>query len=497
MARTLSTQVTAALVAIGALVVAAPGAAAGTGFVVGSGTAITVPTGDVGGPPAKATPFPSTIDVAGRPAGVTDLDVQLLGLDHTWPADLDVLLVGPQGQQVTLMSDAGADNAVADVDLVFDDEAAGPLPDNQVIASGIYRPTNYAPTTDTYPAPAPAGTSSSSLAGFDGTDPNGQWKLYVVGDSHSGSGEFSGGWELRITTVDPPVAPTLTSPVSGTVNTTGVVTFAGTASPGVAVRVTDGSTEVASTLASGSGAWTASLTGVATGSHSYRAVVTDTFGNSSPSPAATVMVDTASPSGSVLVNNGALRTRTPRVTLSLPATDLGSGVTEMRLSNDGVTWSGFETYAPTRPWAFTAANGTKTVRVQFRDAAGNVSSAVSDSIVLDSVAPKVSSTKPGAGARGVTRSMTVVAVASERLSPATVLRATAYLTKAGSSTKVRAKVTYDAATRTIRINPRRDLARRTTYVATITTAVKDEAGNFLDQQSRNGLQSKRWSFTTR
>jgi hypothetical protein len=88
-------------------------------------------------------------------------------------------------------------------------------------------------------------------------------------------------------------------------------------------------------------------------------------------------------------------------------------------------------------------------------------------------------------------------VASERLSSATVLRATAYLTKSGSSTKVRAKVTYDAATRTIRINPRRDLARRTTYVATITTAVKDAAGNFLDQQSRRGLQPKRWSFTTR
>jgi hypothetical protein len=122
---------------------------------------------------------------------------------------------------------------------------------------------------------------------------------------------------------------------------------------------------------------------------------------------------------------------------------------------------------------------------------------VSDSIVLDSVAPKVSTTKPGAGASGVTRSMTVLAVGSERLSSATVLRATAYLTKAGSSTKVRAKVTYDAATRTIRINPRRDLARRTTYVATITTAVKDAAGNFLDQQSRRGLQPKRWSFTTR
>jgi hypothetical protein len=388
------------------------------------------------------------------------------------------------------------------VNVVLDDEAGPLLPETPTdIVSGTYRPTNYnypGQSGDNFQPPAPIlPLTAANLGVFDGTDPNGTWALYAVDDAIADTGGLADGWSLQITTVDPPAAPTLTSPVSGTVNSTGVVTFAGTATPGVAVRVTDGGTEVASTLASGSGAWTASLTGVATGSHSYRAVVTDTFGNSSPSPAATVMVDTASPSGSVLVNNGALRTRTPRVTLSLPATDLGSGVTEMRLSNDGVTWSGFETYAATRPWAFTAANGTKTVRVQFRDAAGNVSSAVSDSIVLDSVAPKVSTIKPGAGASGVTRSMTVVAVASERLSSATVLRATAYLTKSGSSTKVRAKVTYDAATRTIRINPRRDLARRTTYVATITTAVKDAAGNFLDQQSRRGLQPKRWSFTTR
>jgi subtilisin-like proprotein convertase family protein len=33
---------------------------------------------------------------------------------------------------------------------------------------------------------------------FDGTDPNGTWKLFVIDDAKQEKGNFKGGWSLRI-----------------------------------------------------------------------------------------------------------------------------------------------------------------------------------------------------------------------------------------------------------------------------------------------------------
>ncbi len=50
--------------------------------------------------------------MTGLPSRVTDVNVTLGGLTHTYPDDLDFLLVGPGGQQATIMSDAGDGNPV-------------------------------------------------------------------------------------------------------------------------------------------------------------------------------------------------------------------------------------------------------------------------------------------------------------------------------------------------------------------------------------------------
>ena len=40
-----------------------------------------------------ASPYPSTINVVGVPGSVNKLTVQISGLTHPYPADLDILLV--------------------------------------------------------------------------------------------------------------------------------------------------------------------------------------------------------------------------------------------------------------------------------------------------------------------------------------------------------------------------------------------------------------------
>jgi hypothetical protein len=216
-----------------------------------------------------------------------------------------------------------------------------------------------------------------------------------------------------------------------------------------------------------------------------------------PAPPTPPAADTAAPTGSVVVNAGAARTRTPDLTLGSTVDGTGSAVTQMRFSNDGTTWSPFEAFAASKAWRLpSSANGTRTVWAQYTDAAGNVSSPVSDAIVLDTVRPKVTRTTPANRATGVAVAKTVVIQLSEAVASATVSRSSAYLVKAGSTRKVRAVVRYDTARHRITINPRADLAAGTTYRVTVAVGVRDPAGNQLDQSTRSGLQPKRGTFTT-
>lgn len=161
-----------------------------------------------------AAPYPSIIDVTGLTGTVSKITVTLSNLVHTYPDDLDVLLVGPTNSVLTtarsamLMSDVGGGNAVNGVTLTFDDEAAAPLPDSGLLASGAWQPSD-SDATDLFPAPAPAAPYTSSLGVFSGQNPNGEWKLYVIDDTYIDSGTLSNGWSLDITTigrVDPPPA---------------------------------------------------------------------------------------------------------------------------------------------------------------------------------------------------------------------------------------------------------------------------------------------------
>jgi hypothetical protein len=142
------------------------------------------------------------MDVSGMPIGITKVKVGVSGLSHTAPEDVGLLLVGPQEHRVVLMSRAGCTNPIAGVMLTFDDAASSGL-SASLISSGSYRPTDYGPG-DPFQGPAPPGPYSGRLDIFRGTDPNGEWRLYVLDRSGNNIGSIGGGWTIEITSGGPP-----------------------------------------------------------------------------------------------------------------------------------------------------------------------------------------------------------------------------------------------------------------------------------------------------
>ncbi len=160
-----------------------------------------------------SNPYPSNIAVAGLAGTVTNVTVRLNSFNHTFPDDVDVLLVGPGGQNAIIMSDVGTSLDVVNVTLTLDDTAATALPDAAQLVTGTFRPTNIG-AGDLFAAPAPAPAGGSMLSVFNGTAPNGTWSLYVVDDLGGDIGNFNGGWDLSITTTNCGTPPPV---ISGTV----------------------------------------------------------------------------------------------------------------------------------------------------------------------------------------------------------------------------------------------------------------------------------------
>jgi subtilisin-like proprotein convertase family protein len=162
-------------------------------------------------PGQRMQPYPSAIGVSGLTTPVADVAVRLDGIDHPRPDDLDVMLVGPGGQNVVLLSDAGGSTPVSGVAPTFTDAAAAPIGDETAPGTATYRVSTYEPG-DVFPAPAPAASTATSLRGaFSGTDGNGVWRLYVHDDRSGATGAITGGWTLTVTPFEAQTV-TITSP---------------------------------------------------------------------------------------------------------------------------------------------------------------------------------------------------------------------------------------------------------------------------------------------
>ncbi len=176
-----------------------------------------------------ATHYPSTIVVSGLSGTVTKATVTLIGLDSSSPDDIDMVITGPNGQQVMLMSDACGENpnTLANEDWTFDDSAptflsnGGPCPANQQAG---YMPSNYlgsAPEPDDLsPGGGPAPPYVNAMSFFNGATPDGAWNLFVTDDNAVGYLGFNiSAWALTLEVQPPPPTPPVAVPATAPVAT--------------------------------------------------------------------------------------------------------------------------------------------------------------------------------------------------------------------------------------------------------------------------------------
>ena len=122
------------------------------------------------------------------------------------------------------------------------------------------------------------------------------------------------------------------------------------------------------------------------GVHTVTVTATDLAGNLG-SDSVQYTVDYTPPEGTILINDGAQYTTSTSVTLDLSATDNGSGVSQMRFSNDEIIYSDWEPYTTPKSWNLSDGDGQKTVYYQIKDKAGLISETYSDTIILTTVGP--------------------------------------------------------------------------------------------------------------
>ena len=155
--------------------------------------------------------YPSVISVSGLTGVVSKVTVTF-AITSTFPDDLDILLVGPTGAMSLVMSDAEGSGDHTNVTYTFDQTAAALMPNDPttVTPSGTFRPTNFLGLA----TPEPGGQDNFPTAGglmsypadfniFNGTNPNGDWKLYVVDDQVIDVNSLPSGWSIDITSSVP------------------------------------------------------------------------------------------------------------------------------------------------------------------------------------------------------------------------------------------------------------------------------------------------------
>lgn len=160
--------------------------------------------------------YPSRIQVTGLSGTVNKATVTLVDFSSSSPDDLDLVITGPNGQKVMLMSDACGEypTNLTDATFVFDDSAQSFIPNSGPCGDGLvdtYKPSNYLGNQlepdDLSITGGPAPDYVNALSFFNGSSPNGDWDLYALDDNSAGYLGFNIiGWTLTLDTQPTPEA---------------------------------------------------------------------------------------------------------------------------------------------------------------------------------------------------------------------------------------------------------------------------------------------------
>ncbi|MEI7732881.1 MAG: M14 family zinc carboxypeptidase [Verrucomicrobiota bacterium] len=156
-----------------------------------------------------ATPYPSSVVVAGLTGKVQKVSVTLSNLTHSYAKDLQILVTNPAGNAVLLLANIGNTLSITNATLTFDDAGAA-MPIQSAVVSGTYRPAGVTNLL-VMPSPAPTGAYATNVSALTGGTPNGTWSLFI-NDSALGDSGTLDGWSLNIVTTPEVTPPALVSP---------------------------------------------------------------------------------------------------------------------------------------------------------------------------------------------------------------------------------------------------------------------------------------------
>ncbi|MEO5780277.1 MAG: peroxidase family protein [Arthrobacter oryzae] len=351
---------------------------------------------------------------------------------------------------------------------------------------------------------APAGATSLAVTGLTNGS---QYRFQVLATNALGDSPFSA-VSNSVTPAEAvtPGAPTIGTATAGdasaTLTWTAPGTDGGSAITGYSVRAFAGAV-LAKTQAIAGNVGTVVITGLTNGTAytfdvaAINAVGTGAF--SARSAAVTPAVpDTVAPTVTARVPaSGALaasRTANLTATLSEPVTGVTGTNFQLRLGTTlipaVVSYNPLTRVATLNPNATLLTDRVYTATLSgVRDAAGNTMTPVTWSFTTGP-SPIITATTPAAGATGVRRAANVTARFSEAITGFNVA-GKVRVERVSTGAQFSSAVSFNAATRTLTINPNGPLLPNTQYRVTITggtTGVRDLAGN--------PLTTRTWTFTT-
>jgi len=125
---------------------------------------------------------------------VTDVDVTIGNITHTYDGDLVLTLIGPTGTRTALSNrrGTGGDNFI---NTVFSDEATTPIANGTAPFTGAFKP-------------------DALLSAQDGVSSNGTWKLEVQDAANLDTGTLNA-WSIQLSTPGAPICNVCTSALAG------------------------------------------------------------------------------------------------------------------------------------------------------------------------------------------------------------------------------------------------------------------------------------------